>query len=270
MKSVIILLVTILISFNSFSQQDSVISYFPNGKIESVIKLLNGLREGESRFYWENGNLKEVRSYVNGKVEGLVKIYYPNGNQKEFFTIENGKREGPTSLFSEDGSYLTDLFYEEGKLINPNQRYITQIVSDEENFSDDYFQFDSLALISQDTEETNPEVPPVYDETNLENDSTFFSVVEVFPEPVGGMKTIQRKIIYPKEAKTKKVEGVVKVLAFIDKKGKVVRTSLIEGIGFGCDEEAQTVVRLTKFKPGLQRGTVVNVKMEIPVEFKLN
>jgi len=93
--------------------------------------------------------------------------------------------------------------------------------------------------------------------------------VEEMPEPIGGIKAIQEKIVYPEIAKRAGVEGKVYVLAFVDESGTVTKTQLIKGIGAGCDEAALNAVQKTKFKPGKQRGKPVKVQVSIPIVFKL-
>ncbi|MFN3695136.1 MAG: toxin-antitoxin system YwqK family antitoxin, partial [Ignavibacterium sp.] len=103
-----------LFTLNAFPQQDSIITYYPDGKIESIIHTYTGSREGLAKYFYENGNLKEERNYSKDKVSGVVKIYYPNGNLKEMFNIENGRREGPASYFDSSGVHLEDVFFSEG------------------------------------------------------------------------------------------------------------------------------------------------------------
>jgi len=84
------------------------------------------------------------------------------------------------------------------------------------------------------------------------------------------MNTIYKRLVYPIEAKKNKIEGTVKVMAFIEKNGEVSSAQVIEGIGYGCDENARLSVYYTRFKPGLQKGKRVKVQMIIPIEFKLD
>ncbi|MCX7612489.1 MAG: hypothetical protein N2043_12980, partial [Ignavibacterium sp.] len=70
-----ILLIILIYLQNLFAQNDSLITYFPNGNIESIIYLKNSLREGKAVFFFENGNIKEERNYMNDKVSGIVKLY---------------------------------------------------------------------------------------------------------------------------------------------------------------------------------------------------
>jgi protein TonB len=112
--------------------------------------------------------------------------------------------------------------------------------------------------------------PPPKEEKKVDEEPTYFVAVEEMPEPVGGIKAIQEKIVYPEIAKRAGVEGKVYILAFVDESGNVTKAQVLKGIGAGCDEAALDAVLKTKFKPGKQRGKPVKVQVSIPVVFKLN
>ncbi len=97
----------------------------------------------------------------------------------------------------------------------------------------------------------------------------YFVAVEEMPEPIGGIKAIQEKIVYPEIAKRAGVEGKVYVLAFVDENGTVTNAKILKGLGAGCDEAALNAILKTKFKPGKQRGVPVKVQVSIPIVFKL-
>lgn len=105
---------------------------------------------------------------------------------------------------------------------------------------------------------------PVADEKN------YLIASEVMPEIVGGLKTLQEKIIYPESAKKAGVEGKVFVQAFIDELGNVINARVIKGIGSGCDEAALNAVKALKFTPAKNQGKPVKVQVTIPIFFKLN
>ena len=111
--------------------------------------------------------------------------------------------------------------------------------------------------------------PPPPKEEKVEEEPTYFVAVEEMPEPIGGIRGIQEKIVYPEIAKRAGVEGKVYVLAFVDETGTVTKAQVIKGIGAGCDEAALDAVLKTKFKPGKQRGKPVKVQVSIPIIFKL-
>jgi TonB family protein len=261
----------LFIPINLFCQTDSLISYFENNNIESIIYFKNDVRDGNSQFYWENGNIKEDLNYVNGRVEGLVRRYDENGILREMFTIESGKREGPTSLFDSTGTYIDDIYYEEGILV------VDKIILDEgpknetltSNQIKENKQQERKNIKKENVDPDNPLPPSVEEEHNYEDDPAFYKTVEVMPEPIGGMKAIYKKIGYPEEAKENEIEGIVKILTMIDRDGEVLDAQVIEGIGYGCDEAARLAVFYHRFKPGLIRGEKVKVQMEIPIEFRL-
>ena len=266
----IIILSFLVITIEAAAQLDSVISYHNNGKIESIVRLRDNVRDGDASFYWENGNLKEELTYVNGRVDGLVRRYNQEGVLQEMFSIENGKREGPTSLFDSTGKYIDDIYYEEGILV------VDKIVLDTGPTKEEK-KADEIAVIKPPTTQKkkkqnndDPLPPTIEEEKNYEDDPAFYKTVEVLPEPYGGMDAILKKIGYPEEAKDEKVEGVVKVLTFVDRDGEVLDAQVIEGIGYGCDEAARLAILYHRFKPGLIKGQKVKVQMEIPIEFKLS
>lgn len=101
------------------------------------------------------------------------------------------------------------------------------------------------------------------------NENQFLIVVDEMPEPMGGLYSIQSKIVYPEIAKRAGIEGKIYVQAFIDETGNVVSAKILKGIGAGCDEAALNAVKETKFTPGKQRGKPVKTQVSIPIMFKL-
>jgi TonB family protein len=101
------------------------------------------------------------------------------------------------------------------------------------------------------------------------DENEYFIAAEIMPEIIGGLKSIQEKIIYPEIAKRAGIEGKVYILAFIDENGNVAGARVIKGIGAGCDETALNAVNDTKFTPARQQGKPVKVQVTIPISFKL-
>jgi periplasmic protein TonB len=53
--------------------------------------------------------------------------------------------------------------------------------------------------------------------------------------------------------------------------GNISKVDVVKGIGFGCDEEAERVVKLMpKWSPGKQSGRAVAVKFTLPISFQLS
>jgi len=101
-----------------------------------------------------------------------------------------------------------------------------------------------------------------------------FRIVEKMPEPVGGWpafyEMMRRHMKYPARAIRNNVGGKVFIEYTIDERGQPVDITIIKGIGYGCDEEAQRIIQLVKWDPGKQRGKPVRVRMAQAIEFRLD
>lgn len=253
----------------TFAQVDTIKNYYPDGTIESVIPYEKNVRQGEAFIYWGNGNLKEKRNYVNDKVFGTVTSYYQNGKMKELYTIEDGKRNGPATYYDSLGNEIESVMFENG--VRKGQEFLLVGEYREEDYQKLLAQWKERQEQRKNSSKQDLNLPPVAEnKTDLDDDPAYYMNVEVMPEPIGGMNTIYKKLYYPDDAKKNKIEGTVKVLAFIEKSGEVSSAEVVEGIGYGCDESARISVYYTRFKPGLQKGQKVKVQMIVPVEFKLN
>lgn len=80
---------------------------------------------------------------------------------------------------------------------------------------------------------------------------------------------ITNNLKYPPEAIKNKIEGTVIVKYEINYKGFVTETKTISGIGYGCDEEAERVVRLLEFKVSKSRDLKFKFYKTIQIHFKL-
>lgn len=94
-------------------------------------------------------------------------------------------------------------------------------------------------------------------------------------KPVGGkrafFKLMAKNIRFPAEALKAGVAGRVFVSIVIDEEGKVTAAEVPDGyeLGYGMDEEAVRVMKLTKWVPARKDRKVVKQRMIIPVNFSL-
>jgi len=142
------------------------------------------------------------------------------------------------------------------------------------------------AIISnktQDVIETNEiaaelpaEAPPTVTKVlEIEEDNSPFLVVEVQPSFMGGnnemYKFLGKNLKYPSAAQSANIQGKVFLSFIVEKDGSISGIESMNGIGFGCDEEAIRVMKLMpKWIAGKQNGRNVRVKFTIPVFFRLN
>jgi periplasmic protein TonB len=140
------------------------------------------------------------------------------------------------------------------------------------------------AVISNETKEgiESDEVaaaPPVVEapkavEIEQPKEDEIFTTVEQNPEFPGGIKEmygfIGKNLKYPSAAQRANVSGKVFAKFVVEKDGSLGDVQILKGIGFGCDEEAQRVLKsMPKWNPGKQNGRNVRVFFTMPISFVL-
>ena len=99
-----------------------------------------------------------------------------------------------------------------------------------------------------------------------------FDFVEDMPEFPGGMQAmynyITNNLQYPKLAKESGRTGRVMLSFVVNADGSSSDINIMQGIGFGCDDEAMRVIsEMPNWKPGIQNGTAVPVRLILPINF---
>jgi periplasmic protein TonB len=101
-----------------------------------------------------------------------------------------------------------------------------------------------------------------------------FIHVEVMPVYKGGfegmMKTLRKNMRYPRSAQQMGKEGTVYVEFIVNDEGEIRHVKVLRGFDRDCDKEAVRMVeKLTEWTPGLQNKIAVNVRLVLPIKFKL-
>jgi protein TonB len=97
-----------------------------------------------------------------------------------------------------------------------------------------------------------------------------FLKIPTFPGgKVAYQNFIKENVKYPEQALVNKVEGLVFVTYTVDNIGEIVDVEITKGIGYGCDEEAERVIRLMKYEPARNRGVRMKVEMKTRIHFHL-
>ena len=116
----------------------------------------------------------------------------------------------------------------------------------------------------------------IFDDVEIEEEKVdeIFTIVQEFPEPVGGMKAfyafVGKHLRYPAQARRMGIEGRAFVQFVVEKDGTLTDIVCVKSPGGGITEEAERVVGIApKWKPGKQRGNPVRVRMVQPLIFKL-
>jgi len=79
---------------------------------------------------------------------------------------------------------------------------------------------------------------------------------------------IKTNIKYPDLARTYKIQGTIFITLIVETDGSLTNIKILKGIGAGCDEEAERVVKLMpRWIPGKQNNQYVRVQVLIPIKF---
>ncbi|HAM11158.1 MAG: hypothetical protein A2X05_00565 [Bacteroidetes bacterium GWE2_41_25] len=120
--------------------------------------------------------------------------------------------------------------------------------------------------------QTNPAPAEISKETEAGKD--VFVVVEELPQFPGGPDAmtswIYASLKYPDEAVKKKIAGKVYVTFLVSSSGKIKNAEVMEPVHPLLDAEAKRIIgNMPDWKPGTQAGRPVDVRYQVPVEFKL-
>ncbi|WP_293300494.1 energy transducer TonB [Pedobacter sp. UBA4863] len=112
-------------------------------------------------------------------------------------------------------------------------------------------------------------------QTTDENKIYSFVSMKNPPKFPGGMpqlyKFLTENIKYPEQAKKENIQGTVFVSFTIEEDGSVNNVKTVRGLGFGTNEEAERVLKLSpKWEPGVLDNKAVRVSYNIPIKFSLN
>lgn len=106
------------------------------------------------------------------------------------------------------------------------------------------------------------------------NNPLNFHVVEDLPKYPGGavefMKWLTKNLKYPAVARSRKTQGKVVAVFYVEKDGSVTGISVTQSLSPECDREALRVLRMMpKWEPGVQNDKPCRTKVSIPIVFKL-
>ncbi len=109
---------------------------------------------------------------------------------------------------------------------------------------------------------------------NADEKKETHTYVEVMPEYPGGeaamLRFISQNVKYPIKAIENDIQGKVLIGFVVDENGELTEFRIVNGIGYGCDEEAIRVLKLMPtWNPGMQNGKNVRVSFLIPIKFAL-
>ena len=255
-------------------KQDSYLiqDYYKSGVLEKqgISKSKEGnAREGEFIFYYENGNKKAISYYTKNQL---------NGKEIQWYENKKIKQEGDYTADEKKNTseYKVNQFWDNNeiqKVIDGNGDYeetrekffASGKVKD--GYKDGLWEgYDKkIGYTFKETYENKKLVSGVSIDKN--NVLHHYKTVEVRPEAKNGIEDFYKHVA--KNFRMPEVEGLkgkIYLTFIIDKDGKVIDPKLIQGIGYGADEEALRVLSSYKnFIPGEIRGIKVRCTYSLPI-----
>ena len=81
---------------------------------------------------------------------------------------------------------------------------------------------------------------------------------------------LHREVVYPIEARENAVEGIVRVEFIVMPSGRVGNAKVLEGLGFGCDEEVlRAIMAMPHWTPGVKNNSKVATRVVMAIGFSL-
>lgn len=106
----------------------------------------------------------------------------------------------------------------------------------------------------------NPNPPTLYTPPASPTASAEESPVEL----IGGFKALKAQVRYPAAAQAKQVQGNVTLQLRIDKAGIPQDVVVVEGLGYGCDEEALRVMRAARYRNAAGQDHEIRLRLPFP------
>ena len=82
-------------------------------------------------------------------------------------------------------------------------------------------------------------------------------------------QSLHKRMQYPAEAKEKKITGDIMVSFFVEPDSTTSDVRAMKDLGGGTKQEAERLIKETKFAPAIQNGKPVRQQMMLPVLFRI-
>ncbi len=91
----------------------------------------------------------------------------------------------------------------------------------------------------------------------------FFQVPQIIGGNEAFKKYVEDNLVYPAEAKERRIEGIVYLNAEIDDNGHVIHVEILHGLDGGCNEEAIRLINNVRFGAVKNKGIRLKTKKTI-------
>lgn len=205
------------------------------------------------------GNVIVNFSVINGKLQHVT-LQNEIGEGCEEEVVQN--LLGYDELLQKDGKYSLKVSF---KLDGATSKMLNEDASNTSELIPLNLVVQAIAPKEKELEEAKPEDRMIYSFVTLENPPSYPGGINKFYEFLG------KNIKYPTLAIENDVQGNVFVSFIVEKDGSLSDIKIDRRLGFGTDEEAIRVIKLSRsWNPGMQNGRAVRVKYNIPIKFALD
>jgi protein TonB len=151
----------------------------------------------------------------------------------------------------------------------PPRPPVPVVVPDDVIFEDVELELDATLDLNEEITDLPPPPPSPAAQMEEEEDIEIFIVVEQMPEIIGGAQKVYEYLRYPEIARQAGIEGLVVVQIVVNAQGVPTSPEVVRTGGQVLDEAAVEAVMQLRFVPGKQRGKPVQVRLAIPIRFRL-
>lgn len=227
-----------------------------------LFKKVNYYKDGVSHVVnFNNRSGKTEADYLYSNLHGELKSYNAYNELKSTYTYRNGHLHGKYTedrgVLTEKGEYYFGTIVGNVNFYRGDKLRVTDTVVNNITVDSSYYQLTKYPY--NDFKRSSKFKPELH---YLR--ATFFGGWMKEAEHIGAY------INYPKNAKENKVKGNVLLEITVNSFGETSDINLIQGIGYGCDEEAiRLIQQMPLFEPALYRGIPVESTLTRLVEFPL-
>ena len=136
-------------------------------------------------------------------------------------------------------------------------------------FDDVDLELDATLDLEAEIADLPPPPPTPVEAKEAEEEIEIFVVVEQMPEIIGGSQKVYELLEYPEIARQAGIEGLVVIQVVVNQQGIPTMPEAVRSGGQVLDEAAIRAVMQLRFTPGKQRGKPVQVRLAIPIRFRL-
>lgn len=262
-------------NFYTNSPQCEVYDYYKSGKLRMAGTLkdkYDRIKQGTFVNYYENGNKESIMSYEDDAPVGKFYSWYEKGDKEivgEFLKIKSEKKpfmkihqywsrigiqrvvDGKGKFHDEDLSSTSDGELNEG--FKDGEWFGTDYV-DRTTFVEKYKLGRLLSGVSTDTLKVNHPYTEIFTEANPKRGKKHF------------INYLREEIVKPFEADWNRPRGRLVLEFEVDKNGWINNVKVIQGLGFGLDEEAVRRLRnYDQWNPATKRGMSFGYVFTIPL-----